>query len=299
MSVDEFLHDDDAESLRTALRRKDWPAARLILSTKDPEHRMFYCRIAGETPGLEEWIDAPCHTDESTLPLLIRGARYIYWAWEARGSAVSAEVAASAWPTWFERLDHAAKDLTEVLRRDPGDADALQYMIMLSRARQKGLDESQRWFDQLLDVAPTHLYGHTAMLNALMPKWQGSTELMFAFARKRAAAHPGTHLPVLVAKAHIEHHWTNGRERWLERDEVGEELHQAAHASVFHDDYVNTLMTPVPWNDFAYTLSNALYFSASWSLYEVIGEDWVTTQPWGSVRNFLREREYAARNRRH
>ncbi|MEU7904980.1 hypothetical protein [Actinoplanes sp. NPDC049118] len=297
VEISEFLHDEGAENLHAALEKRDWETAREILSAADREHFMYYVEVASDVKGLEEWITEPIRAEPgSTLPLLLRGARAVSWAWEARGSGTADTVGQDAWKVWFQRLKLAENCLDEVVDRDPGNAEAWHYLITLARARQLPIDEHWRRFNKLIEIDPSHLFGHEQMLNNLMPKWSGSNEAMFDFARTRAAACPGTHVPVLIAKAHIEYHWKNGREEYLERDEVADEINAAAYESVWHDDYETSLLTPVLWNDFAYTLTYGRYFKQAWHLYESIEDDWVRQWPWGGVKWFLKAREHAREN---
>jgi hypothetical protein len=297
VEINEFMHDDGAEQLRAALLRRDWGTAREILATDDPEHFMEYVSVAAHTEGVQEWIEGPIRDEpDSTLPLLIRGARAVSWAWDARGGGLGDTIPPDVVRVWFARLQLAEDCLAEVVERDPGNAEAWHYLVTLGRARQLPLEERWRRFHRLIEINPAHLYGHTQMLNNLMAKWSGSTEAMFDFARSRAAACPGTHVPVLIAQAHIEHRWRTGGREWLERDEVAAELHAAAHQSFWHDGYENSLVTPIVWNNFAYTLTYARHFKPAWNIYEAIGEDWVTNQPWGGVKWFLKGRAYAAEN---
>ena len=122
VEINEFLHDDDGERLRDAMLKRDWATARGILSTDDPEHFMEYVRVAAHTKGVQEWIDGPIRDEPgSTLPLLIRGARAIAWAWDARGEGAADTVPPDVWRVWFDRLAIAEESLAEVLHRDPAD----------------------------------------------------------------------------------------------------------------------------------------------------------------------------------
>lgn len=253
--------------------------------------------IAAKTPGVQEWIEGPIRDEPGTLwPLLLRGAHAVRWAWEARGGGTADTVSPDAWKVWFKRLVLAENCLDEAVELDPGCADAWHHLIILGRARQLPVAELWRRFDGLLAADPHHLFGHESMLNGLMAKWSGSDEEMFDFARTRAAANPGTLIPLLVAQAHLEyarnHHADNLRV-YFHRDEVGDELVAAAFASVWHDDRSATLLEPIAWNWFAMTLTLADHLEAARPLYDAIGEDWVRPSPWRNTERFLRLRKYA------
>ncbi|MBO3739864.1 hypothetical protein [Actinoplanes flavus] len=289
-----LLGDPDAERLTEALLKRDWGTARGILATPDPEHRSYYLSLTGGMPGLEEWITGPVRDEpDSTLPLLVRGARYISWAWEARGTGWGDTVSEEAAKLWFDRLRRAEDCLDEVVEREPGNADAWRYLITLGRARDLPQEERRRRFDGLIAADPTHYFGHVQMLEGLMPKWGGSTEAMFTFARERAAACPGTHIPTLVVLAHLENRRGNGGNDYLERDDVAEDIWQASQLSVFHDDYQETLLTPIVWNNFAFALTFTGQFPSACSIYDVIEDDWIMKSPWGDMDFFVECRDYA------
>ncbi|MBW6432142.1 hypothetical protein KZ829_00050 [Actinoplanes hulinensis] len=294
VEINEFLHDEGARRLSVALRDRDWPTAREILTGADPEHFMYYMEFAASADGVEEWIPDVIRAEpNSTLPVLVRGARAVYWAWDARGSGTSDTVTQEQWKIWFQRLKLAENCLDEVIDRDPGCAEAWHYLVVLGRARQLPMEERWHRFNKLIEIDPTHLFGHEQMLNNLMPKWSGSTEAMFDFARTRAAACPGTNVPLIVAQAHLEHRWSEGGKAYLRRPEVSGEICAAAHTSVWHDDYRRSLLTPVLWNHFAYSLSVGRLFRPANALFDEIGDEWVRTAPWRSVERFTELRDWS------
>ncbi|WP_155369080.1 hypothetical protein [Catellatospora vulcania] len=298
ITIDPFFHDDGAARLSQALLARDWPTARdLLIGAEDSDTLSLYVEIAADTPGVQEWIEGPIRDEPRTVwPLLVRGAHAVHWAWEARGGGTADTVSRDAWKVWFKRLVIAEDCLDEVVSIDPGCVEAWHYLITLSRARQLPSEERWRRFEGLVAADRHHLFGHEQMLHGLMAKWSGSDEKMFDFARTRAAANPGTLIPVLVSMAHLEyarrHHSDNLRD-YFDRDEVGEELVAAAYASVWHDDRSATLLEPVAWNHFAMTLTLADHLEAARPLYEAIGEDWLRPGPWNSTERFLRLRKYA------
>ncbi|GAA1604440.1 hypothetical protein [Actinoplanes couchii] len=280
---------------------RDWETAREIFTAAAPEEHSYYVTVAAGCASVEEWIDGPVRAEPgSTLPLLIRGARYVSWAWEARGSGGSDTVSEDAWSVWFNRLRKAEDCLDEVVERDPGSAEAWRYLITLGRARQLPKEELRRRFDGLIAADPTHYSGHRQMLEGLMRKWSGSAEEMFDFARTRSAACPGTHIPVLVPLAHIEHaQGRNGTElqEYLQQDEVIDEIWDASQQSVFHADYQESLLTPIVWNTFAYTLALGGQINQAGNILDVIGEDWITRAPWNSMSTFVKIRDHVTASR--
>jgi hypothetical protein len=276
--------DPACDDMVLALQARDWTTARGYL-IRAPNSEIFADRLVGaaDVGGVEAWIDNAIRDEPgSTLPLLVKGARYTYWAWEARGGGRADTVPENVWPIWFDRLRRAEEALAEVVDREPGNAEAWHWLIVLARARQVSAEERWRRYHGLVAADPTNYYGHTQMLDGLMRKWSGSDEAMFDFARKTAAAHPGTNLPVLVAMAHLEHRYEY-EDRWayMYRDDVGGEVRAAAYASILHPDYRASHFTAHAGNWFALALAHCGYLSDAESFFDMLGDAYVTKRPWG------------------
>lgn len=298
ISIDPFLGDPEARRLSDALAKHDWTACREILNTRDSDRLSFYMEIAADAPGVQDWIEGPIRDEpQSTLPLLVRGAHAVFWAWEARGTGLSDSVSREQWNVWFKRLKLAEDCLDEVIERDPTCVEAWHYLVILGRARQLPIEERWRRFNALVEIDPHHLYGHEQMLSNLMAKWSGSSELMFDFAHSRSAGAAGTSIPVLIALAHLEHRIRNGGSDYMERPEVGEELVAAAQQSIWHPAYRRSIVTPTVWNAFALAFALADRFGEANRLFDEIGDDLVSERPWNSVDHFLRLREYVRARR--
>jgi hypothetical protein len=301
--------DEDAERLRRALRKQDWPTARGILGATDPEHRSYYFSVAATTVGVERWItDVIRDEPDSVLPLLLRGAGLLTSAWELRRDGLASKLSDAGAELWFRLVRQAEECVEEVLRRDPRNVDAWVCSIALSRALELPEDERQRRFQQLINVEPDNWYGHQQMLLALTPQWGGSSEAMFKFAHARAAACPGTHIPTLLVLAHLEQ---NAHEVYLaepddpdralsltywEPEAITDELWEAAEASFWHDDYRISLLTPIVWNNFAHAFAWGDFHKPAWSLFDSIGADWITRDPWNTIKFFIRSRNYTEEN---
>jgi hypothetical protein len=297
--------DEDAEVLRRALRRKDWPAARAILATADSEERSYYFSVAATTVGVERWIGGVVASDpDPLLPLLLCGAGLLTSAWDLRRDGLAGPISPAGAELWWRLVGQAEAYVEEVLRRDPGRADAWTWSIALSRALGLPAEERRRRFERLITIEPDNWYGHQQMLLALSPTWGGSSEAMFEFARARAEACPGTHVPALVVLAHREH---NAHQAYLakpddpdrsiplaywESQAVMDEVWDAGQASFWHDDYEVSLLTPIVWNNFAYAFAYGDFHKPAWSLFTSIGDDWITRDPWGHTEFFVSSRDY-------
>ncbi|MET8910979.1 hypothetical protein [Micromonospora sp. NPDC004551] len=295
LAIGGFL-DDESELLSEALLDREWGAARRILAAADKEHFMYYVQVAAATRGVEEWIDGPIRAQpDDPLPLLIGGARAIYWAGEARGDGRASTVPKDAWPVWFQRLELAENLLDQALDRHPALAEAWHYKISLSRNRQLPAEERWRRFDRLIEIDPSHLFGHLTMLDSLLPKWGGSWDEAFRFARERTAACPATNVPLLIMKVHRNFRWEseNGETRYYQRPDVASETYDAAEQSVWHDDYETTTLTPILWNHFAFALTYGRYFRQACTLYDAIGSDFIRKEPWQTVERYRNMRDWA------
>lgn len=297
VTADPFLGDARAKQLHEALVAGDWATARGILTAPMVnDDRAFYLEIAANVPGVQDWIEGPIRDEpHSSLPLLVRGAHAVFWAWEARGTGMGETVTEESWKVWFRRLKLAEDCLDEAVEKDPKCLEAWHFLVILGRARQ--LPKAERWrrFHQLIEIDPCHHYGHDQMLQNLCAKWSGSAEEMFAFARDRAATAPGTALPALIASAHLEHRFRNGGVEYMERPEVGDEIVAAAHQSIWHPAYQRTLATPFLWNRFALAFALADRFAEAERCFQAIGTQYFADSGW-EPSDFVRLRGYVADN---
>jgi len=305
--IDESRGDPAAAQLMTWLAQRNWPAVRDSLSTvSDPDDRAFYVSICAEADGVQEWIGEWIAAEpHSTLPLLVRGAHAVYWAWEARGGARASQTREEQFREFFKRLKLAENCLDEVVDRDPDDTTAWTFLVTSARGRQVDRAEVQRRFDEVVRRHPYHRIAHEQMLQYLCRKWFGSDEEMYAFARAAAAKAPaGSPLGKLVAVAHVEK-WLDlpGGEdvTYMTQPEVRAELRAAADQSVRHPYFQRRPGWPVVHNVFAFAFVCAGEWALAAEQFDVIG-DRVTEWPWqyfraDAVSAFTELRADAYRNR--
>ncbi|MGK5742675.1 DUF4034 domain-containing protein [Micromonospora sp. URMC 103] len=285
MRVDRAQGDPTAAALQEALGRRDWRTARdLLVPVTDPDDHAFYVSMAADVTGLQDWIGEWVDAEpSSTLPLLVRGAHAVKWAWEARGGARASQTREEQFKEFWRRLKFAENCLDEVADRDPDDVTARVFLVMSARGRQVDRDEAQRRFDDVVARHPWHRIAHEQMLQYRCEKWFGSHDEMFDFARSTVAKAPtGAPLGHLVAVAHLEK-WLDlpvGEDgEYIGDDAVRAELNAAADASVRHPDYRRRPGWPSVHNSFAmaFALSGDLRSAAG--QFEVIG-DQVSEWPW-------------------
>ncbi|MEU4640266.1 DUF4034 domain-containing protein [Micromonospora sp. NPDC023814] len=279
------MGDPTAQALCEALRRQDWRTARdVLIPVTDPDHHAFClwaaCRVQGVQDWIGEWVDAE---PQSTLPLLVRGAHAVDWAWEARGDAWASRTSHEQFREFHRRLTLAEDCLKEVVARDPDDTTARSFLVTAARGLQVDREEAERRFYEVVARHPWHRLAHVQMLQYRCAKWFGSHEEMFGFARTVAAeAPPGTGLAHLVSMAHLEL-WLKLPEgeddQYLQQSEVLEELHSAADRSVRHPAHGRYPGWPAPHNNFAMCFALGGDHAAAAEQFRRIG-DMVTQLPW-------------------
>ncbi|GAA3381818.1 DUF4034 domain-containing protein [Cryptosporangium minutisporangium] len=307
-AVDPTLGDPAAARLLADMERRDWRAVHEFLRVvDDPDALSFYVGLASRAKGVQawagEWADAE---PRSHLPMLVRGAHAIDWAWLARGNKWAKNTSTAQFRIFERRLRFAHEYLVEAIARNPHDPTAWAELIVCGVGMGLGVQEAQRRFGEAVARHRWHLGAHSGLFMQLCLKWGGSDELMHRFALETAAtAPPETGLAGLIADAHLE--------RWLylTRDEDGRahlrrpdtraELHAAADRSVRHPAYRPRLGWQVDHNRLAMAFWLAEEYDAAAELFDVLG-DQVTAWPWrylGSTpgETFARARDESYRRR--
>jgi hypothetical protein len=304
--VDPCLGDPAARALQGWLTQRNWPAARDFLQTvTDPDDLSFYIGVCADVAGVQDWIEQWIAAEpQSTLPLLVRGAHGVHWAWEARGAARADQTSEEQFREFFRRLKMAENCLDAVIERDPSDATAWSFLVTSGMGRQLDRAEVERRFAGAVARHPWHLRAHNAMLQYLCEKWYGSHEDMFAFARQAAAKAPaGSPLAGLVADAHIEY-WldlpSGDDAKYMSQPEVIAELNAAADQSVRHPAFQRRPGWLRIHNTFAFAFVCAGDWRSAAQQFDIIG-DMLTEWPWRYFRNdgvsaFLELRDDAYRN---
>ncbi|WP_141703675.1 tetratricopeptide repeat protein [Planobispora rosea] len=307
MPIDPCLGDAAGRMVRDAMAGRNWPVVRDFLNgVTDPDARAFYVGICSEARGVQDWIGQWIEAEpHSTLPLLVKGAHGVVWAWEARGTAYTSFTPEQQLKEFHGRLEMAEDCLEEVVERDPDDTTAWTWLVTSARGRRVGREETERRFHEAVGRHPWHVAAHEQMLQYLCRKWAGSHEEMFAFARKAVtASSPASPLGHLIADAHIEY-WLSLPEGeddlHMTHPEVRAELRSAAAQSVNHPGYRRGPGWPGPYNTFAFAFFLADDHEACRAQFQVIGDN-RTEWPWsyhplGATRAFAQIREKVTRGR--
>lgn len=239
-TFDETAPFPEVKRWRAAVAAGDWPTlAATIAALPDADSRNFAVRAIGRTTGSEGFLSRVAAQTGDTLALLLLASRQVEMGWAARGARSAKATSRGQFARFHEHLAEAERLLVEVTAREPGNAPAWDLRIMTARGLQMGQAEAWRRYQQVAAHEPHHYPAQAQMLQQLAPKWGGSWDDMYGFARDcAAAAPPGAVNPVLVAEAHLER-WLNapGTPQYtkaVRTEQVRAELSEAAHKSVLN-----------------------------------------------------------------
>lgn len=284
-TIDPALGDPAGTALLANLTRRDWRSAHDFLRTvDDPDDLAFYVGLASDVPGLQAWVNEWVEAEpRSSLPVLVRGAHAIGWAWQARGNARAKDTSEAQFRIFAQRLKIAEDCLNDAVGRDRNDPTGWALLITTAIGRSLGQDEVRHRFAEAVARHRWHRGAHYGLFKKLCAKWGGSHDQMHQFADETAAtAPPGSPLGALVAEAHIE--------RWLDlpagqdvahmhQPEVRAALHEAADRSVRHPAHRRRPGWPGAHNMFAMAFWLADEHDAAAEQFDAVGE-LVTGWPW-------------------
>ena len=267
-------------AVRTALRAKDWPAARAVFDDQPADVRTRLIRFGAHRefrPFLQKTVaDHPA----DTAAVAMLGDLMIQDAWAIRSNLRARHVSAEQFAQFHAMLAETERMLGESAAADPSDPAVWVGRITIARGLGLGLSEARRRYGRLAEVDPHHLSGQGQLLQQLCPKWGGTFEELHAFARDAMETAPaGAPNAVLVADAHFEHAIDeSGRaNRYLSG--VRDELTEAAERSVFHPAFQRT----VGWVDvcqrFAFVFVMAGDKPTAARLFEATGP-YIGKDPW-------------------
>jgi hypothetical protein len=276
VEFDHHVYHPELGALRDAVARDDWEAVESYAETwrpVDPGRLSVAAWVVARSPGAAAFLERHAPSRRART---LRAAERIRTGWEIRTSQRADQVTEEQWAGFRAHLVAAEQELIELAATDP--TDSLTACLRLTSARGLGLgvSECQRRFAHLAGLAAEHPEGQSAHLQDLAPKWYGSTDLMFGFARECLAQAPGGSSAVrLIAQAQLE--------QWLELDgEAGvaflkeptqhHELLRAASQSVLHDDYEGGIRWVTDHSYFAVVHSLAERHGAAAVHFEALGD---------------------------
>ena len=138
-------------------------------------------------PTFDTWCASSPRSSDAHL---IRGTMLIHFAWEARGSGWASTVTPEGWKLFGERLEKARQELELAARLEPKDPYAPANLVVVGMALDLGPEKLDEYFEKAVKADPRCMPAYLNRIGALEPRWGGTNEAMFAFARKCVTDHP-------------------------------------------------------------------------------------------------------------
>ncbi|MFS4091027.1 hypothetical protein [Streptomyces sp. AF1A] len=254
------LGDARVLALVEAAEAGDWAAVKAALAPFDPGRDHQVLGELAELDGVQDWIGRAVEEDKEhrATALLISGARYIHWGWEARTSARAVDVKPEQWRVFRERLGIAEERLLEAAELRPEWITPWCRLLTSGRGMSLGPAVNEARLDAALRRDPLDLETHVAWVSQLQPRWGGEPGEALAFAREAFAGAPEGHrLGCVIAMAHIEEWVESDHKNCLITPETQDELLEAAERSILHPAYVRRPGWQQDFNMFAMALSLA------------------------------------------
>lgn len=151
---------------------------------------------------IEEAVSASRDASDPVLPLM-RAWFYAHYAWDARGTAVAANVKEENWPVFKTRLAQAEDETARAVELGSANPAVPAVMTRVAKGLYGERDELEKWFELWRQVDPGAYAPYSAKLDWIHPKWHGSARETLAFAREvRRTGAWNIRAPMLVVDAH-------------------------------------------------------------------------------------------------
>ena len=164
-----------------AFKTKNYAELELLFAQANHDLRSNYletvCRDLSLTQEIYQWNDAK----QTGLSLLVKGYHHVFLAWNARSSAwnISQEQA----DKFHELLLEAKRLLEEAIELIPNEAEPWVAMIVVCMGLGLDKEDAAYCFNKAIEFAPLHFDAYWHYVDYLNPKWYGSIDEMFEFAR--------------------------------------------------------------------------------------------------------------------
>jgi tetratricopeptide (TPR) repeat protein len=228
---------------------------------------------------LKEWL---VQYPSSHFANACLGKVYINYAWNARGGGYASTVIEESSSLFKERLLTAKEYLEKAYSLNPSDPFSPAYLIIVAMGLGLEREEMEKQFKRAIQADPTDQLAYSTKLNYLMPKWHGSEEEMFSFAREAVKRAPSdSRVPAILTDAHWEMYERLGSMRsyfgnpavWKEMKEVYLTLSKR---------FPNSNRIP---NWFAKTAYLAGDYDTAREELRMIGNDWLE-EAWDNKKSF-------------
>jgi tetratricopeptide (TPR) repeat protein len=171
----------------------------------------------------EDWLrsDPSSHFANAAI-----GIFYVDYAWHARGSGWANTVTEEGYRLFKERLLKARNYLEKAYIADYSDPVVPSGLIKVALGLGSDYAEMEKQFQRAIKADRSAYEAYGAKFTFLMPKWHGSREEMFSFARETARNAPADSLaPLVLAKAHWEMYArSEDRASYFQQPEVWNEV---------------------------------------------------------------------------
>lgn len=216
-------------------------------------------------------------------------------AWQARGGGWANTVTPEGWRLFEERLKKAREELEYAYELDPSDPIPPAHLITVAKGLSLDRSEMEKQFQRGIAVSPDECLLYEKKLGYLMPKWAGTEEEMFDFAREVATNSPPDSLaPLILVQAHWEiFNRSNKDRRYFQQPEVWNEMKGVY--SRLCDKFPEAKERR---NWFALTAFYAEDYETAARQLQIIGEDWIPSV-WGSRSFFDRVRAKTEKKLKH
>jgi tetratricopeptide (TPR) repeat protein len=220
------------------------------------------------------------------------GIVHVHYAWEARGTGYGNTITEEGRRIFKMRLLTAKDYLEKAYSLDQSDPNVPAWLITVAVGLGLEREEMEKQFKRAILADPTDHQAYFNKLMYLMPKWHGSKEEMFSFARESVRkAPPKSRIPMVLATAHWEIYNRSGENAsyfgnpniWKEMKEVYQTVTKSfPEAKTTH-------------NWFARTAYLAGDYEVAREELKIIGDDW-DKGVWGNKNAFQEvKRELSAR----
>jgi len=248
-----------------------------ICNIEEPE-RSYATKIA----LLKSWLG---QYNSSHFANACLGMVYIDYAWDARGEGYANTITEEGGHQYEDRILTAKKYLEKAYSLDQSDPNAPARLITVAMGLGLERKEMERQFQRAILADPTDKEAYFAKLEYLKPKWYGSKEEMFSFAREAMRkASPNSMIPMVLMAAHLEMYYRSGQNAsyfrnpnvWKEMKEVYQTVTKSfPEAKTIH-------------NWFARTAYLAGDYEVAREELKKIGDDWQNRQKqiWGDKKTF-------------
>ncbi|MEU6280201.1 hypothetical protein [Streptomyces sp. NPDC047028] len=292
------LGDTRVLTLVHAAEAGDWESVKAALVPFDLGHDDQVLGELAELPGVQDWIGRAVEEDKEhrATALLISGARYISWGWEARTRARAADVSPQQWRVFRERLVIAEEQLLKAAELRPEWVSPWCRLLTSGRGMSLGPAVNETRRDAALRRDPLDLATHVQWVSQLQPRWGGEPGQALAFARKAFAGAPDGHrLGCVVAVAHIEDWMESDDADCLKHPVVRAELSEAAERSILHPAHQRRPGWQHDFNTFAVALSLAGENNTCPRVFRELKGAY-TPEAWSYVANAEKRYAYLARH---